>query len=386
MNTNKAMLRVTGVCVAIGMWLSIADGTRGVVAKIKLTNIYVSLADNETKGNLTTIVETYTKRFHRFVYPVIWMIGIGCNSLCLIVWSQRIMQNSTACYFQAIAVTDMTILTLYLLHSLEYGYSLQTINYPGLCKVYNVLIVGGQYFSVQLVFAMMTDRFLLVWFPLRRFNNSVKRTRRIIALLSLGSIACATMEIFRWSYNPLDIHCAMEWQIHNGYLSNFAIANLCMLCLCSTLPIVAAVIINFMIVYKIRKTAKTRQEFTESRIESTPTLTLLGVSTYFIVSECFGLLSYVLPFAIPPDDDVSMEPRDRQYDGDWLIYQRFLIANLAIEIFWLTSYAINLYVFSMSGERFRNALKIWFARLVFQTDKTPGNHSPIELISSGTSH
>ncbi|XP_074650299.1 putative G-protein coupled receptor 139 [Tubulanus polymorphus] len=370
-------------------FVAVVENRREFRSKIKLAKVYVHDietlhdSDSHVEHNHTSLPEKTAKMFHRYGYPIIWTIGVVCNLLSLILWLQPRLRNSTACYFAAIATVDIIVLTLYFVHSMEFGFNLQTVNHPVFCQVFNVLLVGGQYCSVLLVLAMTVDRFIVVWFPLRRLTMcSIRRTRKVIVLVVIVSHACATLEIFMWSYNPHDIHCKINWQTHTDsvhHISPLAIANLFMFCLCSTLPIIASMIINSMIIYKIRQTQLKRRLFSSESRESdiTPTLTLLGVSSYFIISEFFAFVSYILHFVFRPGN-ASVPPSKRFLDTDWNRYHHYLISNLAIEMFSVTSYALNMFLFSLTGKRFRQALR---AKLCCREERSSKEFTSVGLVS-----
>ena len=144
------------------------------------------------------------------------------------------------------------------------------------------------------------------------------------------------------------------------------VGNITILIVGILLPALLVLVLNLVIVNKLRKILVARKQMMEGREhkrhDNDSTVMLLALSCYLILSEIPDSILYLLkPFFLPPvlhidNDKYENHSHESSYQTANEHYENFLLTAAVFGTFSLTNYAINILIYSLAGHKFRHTL------------------------------
>ena len=306
---------------------------------------------------------------HAYVYPVIYTVGIPGNLISFALWIHPRLRNSSACYFAAIAIYDTIVLALHLIITIQLVSEIEILYSTLLCEVFNVLHLSSEIMTVLLILGLTVDRYIIVHFTMRKHTLcTTGRSIKVIICLTIFALALGITEGSFWTYDKTSHQCTTRSSINIRSGSHvLEVGNLTILILGILLPVLLVLILNLVIVNKMRKILVKRKQMMEGRPnqrrqDNDSTIMLLALSCYLILSEIPDSILYLLkPFFMPPPLDngklsYNNHSHELSYQSANKRYEDYLVAAAVFGTFSLTNYAINILIYSLAGHKFRHTL------------------------------
>ena len=312
---------------------------------------------------IDNVVEFYIK-------PVIYCIGIPGNILSLLLWLQPRLRNSSACYFAALSISDTFVLLLHMIATLEKAGITDFLVTNFLCEMFNVLYVSTECLSLMLVLGLTVDRFIIVCYPMKRHRLcTIHRTLRVLAGQTLLALIMGIVEGSFWTYSRSHHRCEPNNIVGNPVIVE--IGNLVILTMGVIVPAILVIIFNIIIIMTVQKMNKRRQALCHTSrsmsIDTDATIMLLSISCYVILAEVPDEIAYLIrPFY--PEGNSTISPILREEDPTWQSYYKFNITSSILSTFSLTNYAVDIFIYSLTGRRFREMVLMILRCHIFRKD------------------
>ena len=333
-----------------------------------LSTLNSSLSIPRGSKNLTHYHIDLEFILHAYVYPVIYIVGIPGNLISFALWIHPRLRNSSACYFAAIAIFDTLVLLLHLIVTIQLVGDVEILHSDILCEGYNVLYLSSEIMAVLLILGLTVDRYIIVHFPMKKHCLcTISRSVKVILCLAVFAIALGITEGSFWTYDKATHQCITRSAVNIKSGSHAVeVGNITILVVGILLPVLLVLILNLVIVIKLRKMLATRKQMMEGRErkrhDNDSTIMLLALSCYLILSEIPDSILYLLkPFFLPQslqndNDKYGNHSHDSSYRRANERYQNYLLAAAVFGTFSLTNYAINILIYSLAGHKFRQTL------------------------------
>ncbi len=282
--------------------------------------------------------------FHFFIYPS----GLISNSISLMVMTMKHNKQLTTCVFMSIiAVSDNLVLVRGVVDWLLEDYFPEAWN-SGMCKadIFVHHCLAG--FNAYTIVLMTFDKFCAIIYP----HKSLVFTRKKIFLSTIVNVVTQIVLyfplLFAAGFDPDDHHFCVKYK-HE--LTNMTVYSVLSIGFYPTIPVAALFVMNISIIRAIfkRKVTTTANVKKRKVQERQITIMLLLVSVIFVV--------LLLPFQLV---DSSFVGHDEAGAASALEAARtFFIFNTSYYLSML-NYAINFYLYLLSGSKFRNDLRMLF--------------------------
>ena len=309
----------------------------------------------------------YHLYFH--FYPVLYVIGVPGNVLSAVLWLHPLLRTTTGVYFSILAITDTLVLFFHLKFVVESAFTIEIIRSNTACKVFNSLFTASDCLSVVLVLAITVERFVVVCYPMHRKRLcSMRRTMTVLCLLLVFAGIIGIIEGVLWNYDVQLRSCTTRRERMRTKRA-IELSNLLIVSVAFFGPIVVLLVLDVMIIVRIRKSRLFRMEFVSRRSAATPerkailkkqsdkenSYILLVLSFYVALSKtpesvCYFISAYFLPVA-------CLDPGSEAGHHAWDRYFQFLLISATFQAFSLTNYAINCWVYSLLGRKFRATIR-----------------------------
>ena len=316
-----------------------------------------------------------------YLVPIISMVGLTGNLLSLIVFVCTYMRRlSSSIYLAALAVADtFFLLCLFLSWATEGLYETE-----GWCQTFIYVTHISTFLSVWYVVAFTCERYIVVYYPLRR-QHLCTTTRAKITVCSLAAFAAVLYSFAIWTSgitytfgNPL---CGPLPE----YAGTVDILNNIDTIITFILPFLAIVAMNVRIAYKVilfyrnRKllaldtigpstpsstsspertfqrirripvSTRTRSIYTRTQVRVTKML--LTISTIFLVLNLPRHTARIYLFIASLTGEA--------YAPSW----NYIGWQKVFEFLYYMHFAVNLFLYSVLGKNFRTAL-LWLCRRI----------------------
>ncbi|KAL4233468.1 hypothetical protein ACF0H5_008149 [Mactra antiquata] len=328
------------------------------------TNTQMNLSSNFNTTNITDFVvnnSTTTEKSLLYVVPgpLICIFGIVCNILNLCVLSQKILNDSPYIYLTALAVSDLTLLTISFIHLVSSKASGTFIK--AFYDIYIFFTTANIFFnsSVWLVVVLTIERVLFVTRPLT-FRPSKIKARWCIAIVFL---LCSVINIPRFftykittaqidhyypqgtAFRKSELFYQVSW--FHAMVINFV-------------PFVTILVTNSVLVYGLHKARKERvslhsnQEHSIKADQTRLTRTLVAVVvTFFICTVPSAFVDDPIAYSLFGEGrtwkDYIESPANQMF---------IHISNLLL---FLNS-SLNFLLYCSFNKKFRSATKSFFAK------------------------
>lgn len=329
-----------------------------------VTNQTVTTCNNETSSLYDDIVG-----INRSVTPFIYAVGFPGNILSFLIWIRPRMRHSSGVYLSALALVDFIFLFLHLLFELNEQWQINTLNHPGICESFTVVFLTFQYLAPLLVLAFTIERYISICHPFKRDRFCTTRRAQIVSLsLAIGSLAICAIQGYFWTYSKGPdgvIGCHIrEATVKDGNNSFWNIWSWVTEMIMSVVPL-CVLAFNILVIKEARRMSRYEHNQLQGKSQKTQatTIMLLAVSFYLIFSIFPVTVVYVIVFNFPEGPDcVSHEtnPVWRQYYG-------YLLVRAIVEEIGITHFALNFYIYMLTGKMFRKEVKKMFVSVLGKT-------------------
>ena len=303
-----------------------------------------------------------------YVIPIICAIGIPCNGLSFLIWIHPHMRNSTGVYLAYLALSEIVVLMVHLLSSLHSSGRMPSLRNHGVCITSSLFHVASECLALLTVLALTIDWYIIVCHPMKRQKLcTVPRALRVLAVITVISLGLGGCEAMFWSYNADKEICDIRPRIRaaSGYIILMEMGNMAILFIGVLLPAFVVILLNFVIVRRLKRSQESRTQIVASSRNSSPvesTMMLLYVSSCLVLAEILDLFDYLMtPFFRGGDPRIPLELRGK--DPLWLRHYRYFSAALVLDCVALVTYMINILIYSFTGRKFRRTLCIILCRL-----------------------
>ena len=356
------------------------------------SDAFQELASSYGFDNNTNITRTHSSKFRMFteymdiyIVPLIAFIGLAGNLLSFIVFVCTYMRRlSSSIYLAALSVADSFFLICVTLswakHTGVYVYV-----QDGWCQTFVYMTYVSSFLSVWYVVAFTCERYIVVFFPLRRQDLcTTKRAKIVVSCLALSAVVLYSFGI--WTSGVSQI---MDFEPVCGPLRNYMdlvdIFNNIDTVMTLLLPFLAILVMNLKITYKVvlfyreKKSFslsdslnghyrsmmqvnpvshKTRLVYTRTQVRVTKML--LTVSTIFLVLNLPRHTTRTYFFLM------------RFLDEGYIPSETIMLWDKIFLNLYYMHFSVNLFLYSMMNKNFRKAL-VWLGRRI--------RHSACEVVA-----
>ncbi|KAK2145882.1 hypothetical protein LSH36_650g02034 [Paralvinella palmiformis] len=312
-------------------------------------------------------------RFGYFVgIGVIIPIGFVFNvlSILVLVWSRILRNSTTGLYLIALSVADTLFLIGELLRWLDTddhvpGYRFLVLS-DATCQFVFSIRYGAKLTSAWITVAITCERFVIVAFPLKAMTSCTRKvagtTIAVVYLVcfALGCFPVLSIGLDKWAG---EIQCLITdhaWYERGSWLV-LRVGSL-------LLPGIIVIVLTVLIVVNLARAKVVRRRTlneervgtsaaaraqrwpTRSSIESQLTAMLLAVALAFIILR----LPYTILYYVNEYKSKLWRPLDRFFS------YRIYVATKVTDLFAATNYAVNFFLYCLTGSTFRNQLRIVF--------------------------
>lgn len=317
-----------------------------------------------------TITMSSSQTFFTYFTPVIFLIGLFGNMLCLVVFMSKNMRKlSASIYLAALSISDLMALTFYVLPEwLKHGlaslpghYSAIFLQQAGTCQIMLYLQYIARFLSSWLVVFFTIERFIGVCFPLHRKHicDPKSASRVIMIAIIVASIGCVFKPILSGSYTAINGDPLCTSDKNHQYLS-FILDSIFGVII-TFIPFVLITVLNLLIIRKLvlrnKRHRKIRIVTEESIIRLEFTFILLAISICFVSLNlpyfavwCKRYWIYKHMFNVYEYSPSTLTDYDRHLDD------LDEILHVTRTIFYI-NYCINFFLYSITGAYFRKELK-----------------------------
>ncbi|KAK3602259.1 hypothetical protein CHS0354_017638 [Potamilus streckersoni] len=298
----------------------------------------------------------------KYITPFIYAVGFPGNLMSFIIWLQKRMRHSSGCYLASLAMTDFIFLMLHVMYELHEVWKVDTVDYPGICESFTIVFLAAQYLSPLLVLAFTVERYISICHPFTRERYCTPRLAVIIVVsLAVFSLAICGIQGYFYRVDPATNLCNVRKEIIEGGTNSFwTIWTWITEMLIFLVVPLSVLIFNVMVILEARRLSKFEQHQLKSRSQKTSATTfmLLAVSFYLIFTTLPVTIVYVSYFSFPEGKDNIIQATDHM----WQRHFKYLLARKIIEEFGMTHYALNFYIYMITGKVFRQEFKRLFFR------------------------
>lgn len=332
---------------------SVAENTGNTTVEISLfTEYMINSTDSEHVEYLTMVIAHYVQ----LVVPITLVVigSIGNTVSFLVFYTDEFKHSVTALYFRCLAVSDTLVLWIGLLPDfLNFHFGVKPES-TAACKVVNYarLVVFDS--SVYTLMLVTLERCVCVWLP-HRVKVIYNKRRAAVSVI----LVYVTM-LFRNIYYPImleyiNINGFYVCYVTEEYMYFFTNIEIFLsMAISLFLPAIFIFFANMTILINVYLANKRRSQLRVGKESSLNmagmTVHLLTVSLVFIVLNTPDLVAQLQQnfYAMVPDAGPSGA---RLYL--WYTIARYLAA---------TNYAINFFLYCLSGRLFRNQMKHLFCQ------------------------
>ena len=295
--------------------------------------------------------------------PVICVVGIIGNLLCVILLYQAPGKNAFLTFLKALTISDIFILLSGVLRFICIIVRNNTMKNATLVNSYCTLIVGfglGNFvgnISSLLVVIMSVERFVAVAFPLYVKSFVLERhPRRVIAVLLVVQIILRTPTVI-WTGVSSRTDCVTNFTIYYLEYREWSrdivfrrVLFYCLVVIDRLVPVLIVLCMNAGILINLKRRPKLsvshmRKDTSGSMEKNKITVTLLVLSTFYLLTSVPNMAMYIL---------VTLAPEFTLRSKEYYLYS--VVINTQILIVVLNA-ANDFVIYILSSNRFRALFK-----------------------------
>ncbi|XP_071082742.1 neuromedin-U receptor 1-like isoform X2 [Haliotis cracherodii] len=310
-------------------------------------NTSITMNNTSVDGNVTSYLDMdITHVMTVYVYRIIYVVGVIGNTFTAVVWVRSRLKVSPVCYFIALSLVDNLVI---LTHALETQHS---VNIQGLCQLVHIVFLAVQILAILLVLGMSIERYIEICHPMLGGKIlTITRTKRVIILLAAVSLLLSTLEGYTWAMDPVSDTCDLRTHLPSRYLWIYGFS---VIILFFVTPLLCVIILNVLVIAVLSKARRHSSAYGRSMMKpakasfNTP---FLVVSLYLAISELVYALVHLSYYLGPSDRSTWLH--SSPLTGRWRSYDIKSIPLLFADAAALSSYALDLTVFTLSSKTFR---------------------------------
>ena len=288
----------------------------------------------------------------KYITPFIYAIGFPGNFLSFVVWIQPRMRHSSGVYLSALALVDFIFLVLHVLYELEDKWEVDTMHYPVMCECFTTIFLAFQYLAPLLVLGFTVERYISICHPFKRERYcTTKRAKIVTCCLAAFSLALCGIQGYFYTINSEGMCDVRAETLEGGNSSLWNIWSWITELLIFLVVPLLVLTFNILVIREAKRLSEYEQNrlHTHSQKTSATTVMLLAVSFYLIFTTLPVTIVYasVLNFQDGPDC-VS-----HNTDPTWQRYYVYLLWRKIIEEIGITHFALNFYIYLITGKQFR---------------------------------
>lgn len=319
---------------------------------------YVSTMPKSNQTNCTTVLSPMNEDINyidKTLTPIIYAFGFPGNILSFLIWIRPRMRHSSGVYLAALAVVDFIFLVLHLLYELEKIWGVRTINFPVMCESFTVIFLTFQYLAPLLVLAFTVERYISICHPFKRERYCTTRRAEMVSLsLAVISLAICAIQGYFWTYDNGECGVRQEALLggNNSLWNIWSWTTELLLFLVVPLSVLT---FNILVIREAKRLSEYEHTQLHARTQKTSatTIMLLAVSFYLIFTTLPVTVVYVsvLNFHSGPECGIQDE------NPTWRRYYVYHLVRAVIEEIGITHFALNFYIYLITGKMFRKEFK-----------------------------
>ncbi|XP_046985455.1 uncharacterized protein LOC124555545 isoform X1 [Schistocerca americana] len=307
--------------------------------------------------------------FVRFLFDYISVfivaLGLVLNTIAfLTLRSPSLVTNSMSIYLQALALSDNGVLVfstaVNVLRRHCEPFNMLIVEHGWLCICHRITSGLFFHYSAWLVVALTFERLLMIRWPMHSY--SICRIRPAIFVTTLVGLVVFLLNLARLKTQGFEQESVYEYASCSkvGRSENWSNSTYLFISISTWIPTFLIVVGNACIVYHLHQSANQRSKLSETNYSPGPdtcklTKLLIMVSTVYVV--------LLLPIGIVGSIDLywRVHRPSQSYTVEYIKWkkQSLLLKWLRGLFFFIYScnFAINFFVYCMSGNNFRHAVK-----------------------------
>lgn len=294
--------------------------------------------------------------------PIIYILGFPGNILSFMIWIRPRMRHSSGVYLAALALVDCIFLILHVLYELEKLWEVRTINLPVICESFGVIFLTFQYLAPLLVLAFTVERYISICHPFKRERFCTTRRAEIVAVgLAIISLLICAIQGYFWTYGEqgCEVRAAA---LYGGNRSLWNIWSWATELLIFLVVPLSVLFFNVLVILEAKRLSKYEQTQLHGRSQKTSatTIMLLAVSFYLI----FTTLPVTVVYVSVLNFEKGPECVDQEEDPTWKKYYMYIYVRTVIEEIGITHFALNFYIYLITGKMFRKEFKAMLMSLL----------------------
>lgn len=285
-------------------------------------------------------------------FPVVVCTGTIGNILSFIVLVKKRMRNTSVYFYLAVlALADTCVLFSSAFRTwirVSTDFELLHVSWVG-CKTLMFIFMVTTHLSAWLVVAMTTDRFIVVWFPLRA-NRFCDVTKAWVVTGVLLLVICLYKLHLFWTIDLLNVRGMEKCASESIFMQH--VYPLMKLASYTIIPFVIVLVMNSLTTYKLWQSRKSWQKECARRITDNPAHKLTQYRiTLMLLTVSFVWLLLTAPFTVRS----LMESQQQQSRDPEQQARAFLIRTLCFLLMYL-NHGINFVLYCLTGNKFRSEL------------------------------
>lgn len=217
-----------------------------------------------------------------------------------------------------------------------------------------------------------------------------KRTVRSILLLALLSLFASLVEAFIWHVQPDIGHCGLRHTTSQGFMWTYAILVLAILFLC---PLLLVILFNVLVARRMKHKRRNSYAFSDAMVPNkhNMNLSVTFVSLYLAVCEIVYAAVHISQYFVAHrgDDPTTsggtnggahhdlVSKSDMPLTGRWRSYYIDSLTLMIVDVVALTSYAIDVTIFTLCSKTFRRNIRKLFQRYQRRKSLIMGYRQPV---------
>lgn len=332
-----------------------------LVAELTTTTaaIITTLNDSATASNCTSEKSSLLNEIvavDKYVSPVTYVVGFPGNFLSFMVWIQPRMRHSSGVYLAALALVDFIFLTLHVLYELHYNWEYNIIDHNVICESFTTIFLTFQYLAPLLVLGFTVERYISICHPFKRERFcTTKRAKIVTCCLALFSLALCGIQGYFYHIDENGICDVRPETVVGGNSSLWNIWTWITDLLIFLVVPLCVLTFNILVIREAKRLSAFEQSrlHTHSQKTSATTIMLLAVSFYLI----FTTLPVTIVYASVLNFGEGPPCVSQNTDPTWQRHYTYVLWRKVIEEIGITHFALNFYIYLITGKQFRKEFK-----------------------------
>ena len=236
---------------------------------------------------------------------------------------------------------------------------------------------------------MLSGRYIELCHPLAAGTLIThKRTVRSILVIAALSVMCSLCEAYIWHVQENARQCQLRYTTSRGFMWTYAILVLVVLFLC---PLLLVILFNALVARRIKHKRRNSYAFSVAMVpdKHNMNLSVTFVSLYLAACEIVYAAVHISHYFV---SDIDSERRsnvivagpsrpgnksDMPVTGRWNSYYIDSLTLMIVDVVALTSYAVDLTIFTLCSKTFRRNIRDLFQRYQRRKSLILGYRQPV---------